>query len=96
MDNKILILALLGLLFFYFFIKKENFTESCDKDVCNTKMKEFIIDNNWSFNNSSIKFKECMGCDSKWFRSSELKTSNDGKIWTKHNNLKDSYNHIML
>lgn len=96
MDNQTLLLLFAGILVFYFFIYKEDFTNTCDKDLCNTKMREFVIDNNWSFNNSSVKFKECNACKSRWYRSSEYKTSDDGKTWVKHSNVRDAYSDIEI
>ena len=97
MDNQTLLLLCLGFLVFYFFVYNEGFSNNtCDKDLCNTKMKEFIIDNNWSFNNSSLKFKECNACKNRWYRSSEYKTSNDGRTWVKHSNVRDAYDDIEI
>lgn len=96
MDNQTLLLLCVGILVFYFFVYKEGFTDTCDKDLCNTKMREFVIDNNWSFNNSSVKFKECNACKNRWYRSSEYKTSNDGKTWVKHSNVRDAYDDIEI
>jgi hypothetical protein len=95
-NNQTLLLVILGLLGFYFFVNQESFSNTCDKDLCNTKMKGFIIDNNWSFKNSSINFKECSGCKARWYRSSEYKTSDDGLKWIKHSNAKDAYNDIIV
>ena len=86
----------MGLIVLYFFWNKnEHFTKTCDTQVCNSKMKKFI-DNSWSFNNSLDKFKECSGCKSLWFRSSEFKTSEDGNKWKKHKDSKSAYNDIKL
>jgi hypothetical protein len=96
MDNQTLLLLGIGCLVFYFIVYKENFENTCDKDLCNTRIKEFIIDNNWSFDNSSVKFKECNACKNRWYRSSEYKTSDNGKTWVKHSNVRDAYKDIQL
>jgi len=96
MDNQTLLFLCFGILVFYFFVYKEDFSNTCDKDLCNTHMKKFIVDNNWSFNNSTVKFKECNACKSRWYRSSEYKTSNDGKTWVKHSNVIDAYKDIQI
>ena len=96
MDNQTLLLLGIGCLVLYFIVYKENFENTCDKDLCNTRIKEFIIDNNWSFDNSSVKFKECNACKNRWYRSSEYKTSDNGKTWVKHSNVRDAYKDIQL
>ena len=85
-------------LFIYYFLFKnqEKLSNTCNTNLCNNKIKEFVIDNNWSFNDSTNKFKECNGCESKWFRSVENKTSNNGKIWKKHLNKTIAFNDIMI
>lgn len=96
METQTLIwIGLIIIALYFFWNKKEQFTKTCNPDACNSKMKEFI-DNSWSFNNSSKQFKECSGCKSLWFRSSEFKTSEDGHTWDKHTNAKSAYNTITL
>ena len=96
MEIKTLIwISLIIIALYFFWNKKEQFTKTCDTHVCNSKMKEFI-DNSWSFNNSSNHFKECKGCKSLWFRSSDFKTSEDGNTWKKHTNATNVYNDIKL
>jgi hypothetical protein len=79
-----------------YFNNKETLSNTCEQELCNSKMKEFIVDNSWSFNDSSNIFKECKSCDSKWFRASEFKTSDNGKKWIKHENAQDAYDDIKM
>jgi hypothetical protein len=96
MENQTLIwIGLIIIALYFFWNRKEQFTKTCNTRVCNSKMKDFI-NNSWSFNNSSEQFKECNGCKSLWFRSSEFKTSEDGNTWEKHTNAKSAYNDIKL
>jgi hypothetical protein len=86
---------ILLIVYLYFNTKKEKLSQTCDIKACNSKMRQFI-ENSWSFNNSSKQFKECNKCDSLWFRSSDFKTSTDGEVWEKHDNLREVYNDIKI
>lgn len=91
----IIIVIICLLAFFFLFQKKEKLSNTCNKKACNAKMREFI-NNSWSFNNSAKLFKECRQCDSLWFRSSDMKTSEDGNTWEKQDNLREVYNELKM
>jgi hypothetical protein len=90
----LLILLMIGL--YYFMFQNESFSNSCDKKSCNNKMNEFVVEKGWSFKDSSKLFKECQHCDSKWYRHSEYKTSDNGNKWSQHSSSSDAFKSIKL
>lgn len=90
-QKQILLLLILAIVVFYFMSNQESFRNSCDKDLCNLKMRSFVLDNQWSFKDSAKLFKECQNCKSKWYRHSENKISEDGSKWSKYKSQEEAY-----
>lgn len=95
-QQQIILLIILMIGVYYFVSKNESFNNTCDKDSCNLKMKEFMVDKGWSFKDSSKLFKECQHCDSKWYRHSEYKVSDNGNKWSQYKSANDAYKAIRL
>lgn len=95
-QQQIILLIILMIGVYYFVSKNESFNNTCDEDSCNLKMKEFIVDKGWSFKDSSKLFKECQHCDSKWYRHSEYKVSDNGNKWSQYKSANDAYKAIRL
>lgn len=98
MEQKDIILLVLFILAIMYFMnnKTETLDNTCNKTSCNNKMKEFIVDNGWSFKNSSNLFTECQHCTPTWYRHSDIKTSENGNKWKKHDSSIDAFNHVKL
>lgn len=93
-QKEMIFLIIVVLAFIYFFTQKESFEDSCDKKACNAKMREFMVDNGWSFKDSTKLFKECQHCDSKWYRNTEFKVSDNGSKWTQYKSHQEAYDAI--
>jgi hypothetical protein len=68
--------------------------QQCDVDACNSRMKSWIVDRFWAFNDSSNYFTECKACPSRSF-AGPMNVMIDGQ-WKLYGNSDKAYAAAML
>ncbi len=97
-----LTVLVIGIVLYVVFNGKDTTKPRCkDADKCNKKMYEWIVTNNWKFDDSRKNWNECAACESVWYkRTSDGKndsiTSKDGKVWKTHKDAKTAYEYVKV